>query len=202
MTYVDEILRSQLYTREFAAEVDAGRTVLLAADAFSAAPASHTVDRMLGADVRTYLPGDLLVKMDIATMAHSLEARSPFLDHELMETVARLPVHEKVRGMTTKVALKNAFRGIVDDDLLDRPKRGFAVPLAEWFRGPLRETAHAVLLDRRTTERGQFRREVVSGLLAEHDRAGRDRGSELWLLLVFELWQRRFLDGDPESALL
>jgi asparagine synthase (glutamine-hydrolysing) len=165
MTYMDAERRRRLFTPEFAAEIDAARTNRLASDAFAASRASALVDRMLDADVRTYLPGDLLVKMDIATMAHSLEARSPFLDQKLMTMAARLPVAEKVRGARTKIALKDAFRGILPDDLIDRPKQGFSVPLGDWFRGPLRRPAREILLDRRTLGRGQLRREAVAGLL-------------------------------------
>ena len=111
---------------------------------------------MLDIDVNTYLPGDLLVKMDIASMAHSLEVRSPFLDHRLMELAARLPSGAKARGTKTKIPLKNVLRSVVPDDIIDRPKWGFSIPLAEWMRGPLGIAVRDVLLDERTRARGMF----------------------------------------------
>ena len=102
---------------------------------------------MLDVDVQTYLPDDLLVKMDIATMAHSLEVRSPLLDHVLMERVARLPDQLKLSGRTTKALLKEAMRPWLPDAVIDRPKMGFAVPIASWFRGSLARLPEEVLLD-------------------------------------------------------
>jgi asparagine synthase (glutamine-hydrolysing) len=202
MTYIAPSLRRALYTAEFAESFNGfcGEDVIDRVWRDSAA--QHAVDRMLDVDVQTYLPDDLLVKMDIATMANSLEARSPLLDHRLMEMAARLPASQKVRGGSTKIALKAALRGRVPGDLLDRPKWGFSVPLAEWFRGPLQEPARAILLDPRTRSRGVVRPQVVERLLADHAVGRADRSSELWLLVVLELWYRRFIDGLRESSLL
>jgi asparagine synthase (glutamine-hydrolysing) len=194
--------RRQLYAPGFAELVGPSFASELYGDAWRTSDAASAVDRMLDVDVRTYLPGDLLVKMDIATMAHSLEARSPLLDHKLMEMAARLPVPSKVRGTTTKTALKDSLRGTVPGDLLDRPKWGFSVPLAEWLRGPLEPVTREVLLDRRTESRGLFRPESVRRLLNEHRDGQANHASELWLLLVLELWQRRFIEREPEAALL
>jgi asparagine synthase (glutamine-hydrolysing) len=202
MLYSSRGLREELYEPEFASAVDTSFAEDLIKESWRTSTASSPADRMLDVDVATYLPGDLLVKMDIATMASSLEARSPFLDHPLMEMAARLPPSAKVRGMKTKAGLKAALRGLVPDDLLDRPKQGFSVPLADWMRGPLHGVARDVLLDGDTRRRGQLRPEVLERLLAEHRERRSDRSSELWALLVLELWQRRFLDGVAESALL
>ena len=129
---------------------------------------ASVVDVMLDVDVQTYLPDDLLVKMDIATMASSLEARSPLLDHELMEFAAALPAELKVRGREKKVVLRGALRGWVPDEILDAPKRGFRLPLGDWLRGELRDYARDVLLDRRAVERGCFREPYVRELLDRH----------------------------------
>ena len=104
---------------------------------------------MLEVDVAHLPPDDLIVKMDIATMAHALEARSPLLDHELMEFAASLPADLKLRGGEKKWILREALRGWLPDDILDRPKQGFSVPLGDWLRGDLRELARDVLLDPR-----------------------------------------------------
>jgi asparagine synthase (glutamine-hydrolysing) len=194
--------RAALYEPSFAAALNGVPPAETVIDAWRTSTARTSIDRMLDVDVRTYLPGDLLVKMDIATMANSLEARSPFLDHKLMEMAARLPSGLKVRGLGGKAALKRALRGIVPDEVLDKPKWGFAIPLPEWMRGSLGQTVKHVLFDRRTRERGYFRPGAVEAVYRSHLEEGRDRSSELWLLLVLELWHRRFIDGMPESALL
>jgi asparagine synthase (glutamine-hydrolysing) len=150
---------------------------------------------MLSVDTETYLPGDLLVKMDIATMAHSLEGRSPFLDHVFMSFAARLPVRDKVHRGQRKIALRRAFRGVLPDDVLDRPKQGFSVPLAAWLRGPLQPLAREVLLDPRVELRGQFRRTAIARLLDDHAAGRADHAPALWLMLVLELWQQTVLDA-------
>ncbi|MGZ6772350.1 MAG: asparagine synthase-related protein, partial [Mycobacteriaceae bacterium] len=134
--------------------------------------------------------------------ANSLEARSPFLDHQLMEMAARLPVTAKVDGTTKKAALKSAMRGRLPDDLLDRPKWGFSVPLADWLRGPLRGMLRDVLLDPRLRARGQLRSAPIESLISEHVEGHIDRAFELWHLVILELWQRHFIDGEPVGTLL
>jgi asparagine synthase (glutamine-hydrolysing) len=159
--------------------------------------ARSEVARVMEVDVNTYLPGDLLAKVDITTMACSLEARSPFLDHHLMEWAAHLPGRLKVRSGTTKYLLKQAMAPWLPADLLTRPKQGFGVPLASWLRNDLRELSRDVLTDRMARSRGLFRHQVVSRLLDEHDR-GRDHSARIWALIQFELWHRTFID-DPAA---
>ena len=148
----------------------------------------------------TYLPDDLLVKMDIASMAHSLEARSPLLDHEFMELAASLPRRLKVDGMQKKVGLRAALRGWIPDSILDAPKQGFVVPIAEWLRGDLRELAYDALLDPVARGRGYFRPESVRGLLDRHVEGIEDRSQAIWTLLMFELWHREMVDGSREPS--
>lgn len=149
---------------------------------------------MLEVDTATYLADDLLAKVDIATMARSLEGRSPLLDHELMQFAASLPDRSKVRGHEKKVALRTAMRGILPDEILVAPKRGFQPPVAAWFRGDLREHAREVLLDPATRARGYFRTEAVQALLEDHAAGGADNSQGIWTLLVLELWHREFVD--------
>src|SRR5215211_3929712 len=175
MLYMAQKVRRELYAPEFAAAVDIAFAEDFLAEAWRESTATSPVDRMLDVDVRSYLPGDLLVKMDIASMASSLEARSPFLDHHLMQMAAHLPPSAKVRGLTTKAALKDAAATLVPEDVLRRPKQGFSVPLADWMRGRLGNIARDVLLERRTRERGSFRPQVVEGLLDEHATGAADR---------------------------
>jgi len=133
-------------------------------------------------------------------MAYSLEARSPFLDPEVMEFAASLPDDFKVRGTQKKVFLREALRGWIPDDVLDRPKMGFGVPLGQWFREDLREWSHEILLDPSTLRRGYFRPEHVRGMLDRHARGVDDASPRIWALLVFELWHREFVDAAAPRA--
>lgn len=185
--------KMELYTdalRAHLADVDSHG---LLDDAFAASRADSDVGRVMDVDVNTYLPGDLLVKMDTATMANSLEARSPFLDHHLMEWAAGLPVRLKVRSGTTKYLLKRAVGPWLPPELVTRPKMGFGVPLARWLRTELADLSWDVLTDHTARSRGLFRPEAVRELLRRHA-SGHDHGNRIWVLLQFELWCRVFLD--------
>jgi asparagine synthase (glutamine-hydrolysing) len=146
-------------------------------------------------DLQTYLPLDVLTKVDRMTMAHSLEARPPLLDHRLVEFAATVPPHLRYRDGTTKYLFKQALRGVLPDAIIDRRKQGFAVPLARWFRGPLFEYAHDVLLSDSSRARGVLNPAAVERQLQLHQR-GRDLDLRLWTMLSFELWCRRFLDTE------
>jgi asparagine synthase (glutamine-hydrolysing) len=132
--------------------------------------------------------------MDIATMANSLEARSPFLDHHLMEWAASLPTGLKVRSGTTKYLLKKAVAEWLPPELITRPKMGFGVPLAAWLRTELRELSWDVLTDRTARSREFFRPDAVMQLLRQHQE-GSDHSGRIWALIQFELWHRMFVDG-------
>jgi asparagine synthase (glutamine-hydrolysing) len=158
------------------------------------APADCDLAGLQKLDLTTYLPGDLLLKADISSMAHSLELRSPFLDSEVVELGLALPDRLKVQGRTCKIALRRAFARDLPAKISTRGKRGFGVPLASWFRGELRELARDVLLDRRARERGLFRPQEVERLIDEHVSGRRDHAHRLWCLVSLELWQRIHLD--------
>jgi len=152
------------------------------------------VDQLLAVDLETYLPGDLLPKVDIATMAHSLEARSPFLDHVLMEAAAALPAEWKLDAAGTgKRILRDALRGIVPGEVLDRPKMGFGVPLSDWFRNELRDLPAERLLDRSFRDLGWLDARAVERTIAAHRSGRADHGLRLWVLLQLECWQREVL---------
>ncbi len=147
-------------------------------------------------DLHTYLPLDILTKVDRATMAHSLEARPPLLDHRLVEFAATVPARFRMRNGTTKYLFKQAMRGILPDRIIDRQKQGFAVPLATWFRGDLAGFARDLLLSARCRERGFFDTRYIERLLALNER-GRNLDLQLWTVMSFELWCQRFLDSSP-----
>jgi asparagine synthase (glutamine-hydrolysing) len=149
-------------------------------------------------DLNTYLPLDVLTKVDRMTMAHSIEARPPLLDHRLVEFAARIPARFRLRETTTKYLLKQAMRGILPESIIDRPKQGFAVPLARWFRGELLGFARDILLSDKCRQRGFFEVSYLERLLRLNQR-GRDLDLHLWTCLSFEMWCRRFLDT-PATA--
>src|SRR5262249_39255383 len=164
----DPEAKRQLYSAAFQHLVGAGDAEELLYSRYAEADADNFTDATLYSDLMTYLPDTLLVKVDIASMANSLEARSPFLDHQFMEFAARLPEDMKLAGARTKVALKRALGGIVPDEVLDRRKMGFNAPVDRWLRGELRELSHDLLLSRRSRARGYFQRGFVERLLREH----------------------------------
>ena len=144
-------------------------------------------------DLNAYLPQDILTKVDRMTMAHSVEARPPLLDHRLVEFAATIPARLRLRDGTTKYLFKKALRGVLPDHIIDRRKQGFAVPLAKWIREDLSTFARDVLLSPAAAGRGVFNLPYVEHLLQLHDR-GRDLDLQLWTILSVELWCRRFLD--------
>lgn len=195
----DRAAKAELYTDEFAEQVLSLDSEQFVFDRYRESEAEDFLDEALYADVTTYLPDCLLVKADIATMAHGLEARSPFLDHPLMEFAARLPGHMKIRGRESKWILKRAFRDRLPASILERPKMGFNLPLDSWLRGELAEMSWDLLLGERGRSRGYFRPEAVQRILVEH-RSGRwNWHDEIWTLLLLEMWHREFVD--PPVAL-
>ncbi len=152
------------------------------------------VARLLYLDSKTYLPGDILTKVDRMTMANSLEARVPLLDHELIELVAQMPSNLKMKGVETKYILKKAMEGIVPDEILYREKQGFGVPIGDWINDQLRDRINDDLAERRTVQRGYFDSSYVKTLLTEHAAGRRDNSNALWMLWMLELWFRRYID--------
>jgi asparagine synthase (glutamine-hydrolysing) len=201
MTDLQGLRRRELYSPDFARELGSGVAADFVRGPWEGSSAESLVDLMLDVDTAHYLPDDLLTKVDIATMACSLEGRSPLLDHEFMEFAASLPASMKVRGGEKKVALRKAMRGWIPDEVLDAPKRGFRPPLSDWFRGELQGFAREILLDSGTLERGYFSPPAVTSLLDRHVRGVEDNSQGIWTLLIFELWHRQFVDGAPPEPL-
>jgi asparagine synthase (glutamine-hydrolysing) len=151
-------------------------------------------------DLQGYLPLDILTKVDRMTMAHSIEARPPLLDHKLVEFAATIPATMALRGQTTKYLFKRAMRGRLPDSIIERPKQGFAVPLARWFRGSWSDYVRDILLSDTCRQRGIFNPRYIERLLRVLD-GGRDLELELWTLVSFELWCRQYLDR-PAGTLI
>jgi len=161
-----------------------------------AVTSGEPLDALLYIDSKTYLPGDILTKVDRMSMAVSLEARVPLLDHKLIEFVAKIPADLKLKGLETKYIFKQAVRDLVPPGILDRPKQGFGVPVQEWINNQLRERIRGTLTEPRTRERCYVRPEHVNFLLDEHELGRRDHSTQLWTLFMLELWHRAVHEGE------
>jgi asparagine synthase (glutamine-hydrolysing) len=154
------------------------------------------------ADIHTYLPDDLMVKVDVASMAQGLEARSPLLDHVLMEWAVDLPEQVKMARGVTKALFKSAMEPYLPAELLYRPKMGFSCPVDHWFRNEIKELAYDTLLSQSARQRDLFRPDYVRRLLDEHCSLTRDHHTRLWALLMLELWFRMWIDAPAETEIL
>jgi asparagine synthase (glutamine-hydrolysing) len=152
-----------------------------------------SLDRMIRSDINSYLPGDLLVKVDIATMANSLELRSPLLDVNVIEWGVSLPRKYKIKGFETKHILKDVARSLVPANLIDRPKMGFGIPRAEWLRTEMKELVIDTLTDTTAGQRGWLDPVQVKKVLDIH-MSGQDKDNLIWPMLMLELWARTWLD--------
>jgi asparagine synthase (glutamine-hydrolysing) len=162
-----------------------------------ASGADDLLDQLLASDLKTYLH-ELLMKQDQMSMAASLESRVPFLDHKLVEFSAALPIGMKLRRWTTKYVLRQAMRNTLPNEILRRRKMGFPVPLENWLRGPFRHILDEYVLSPRTAARGIFNQAYARQLVNRHA-AGENHAERLWMLVNFEIWQRRFFDGELQE---
>jgi asparagine synthase (glutamine-hydrolysing) len=183
--------RAELWTEEAKTEIG----TLTSPGFLLGPPPTRGVAGLQLLDLATYLPGDLLPKSDISSMAHSLELRSPLLDHRVVELGLALPDTLKQHGRQGKLALRQAFAAELPPSVAQRGKTGFGVPLARWFRGELAPLARELLLDEQARERGWFRPAAVARLLDEHASSRADHGHRLWTLVMLELWQRTYADA-------
>jgi asparagine synthase (glutamine-hydrolysing) len=194
--YIPSTEKASLYSSDFKDQLSGHRAESWLLEKWKrlAADGLGPLDRMLALDVESYLPYDLLVKMDIATMANSLEARSPFLDHKVMEFCARLPENYKLRGMQLKYLLKRAGARLLPPETLTRRKMGFGIPVGNWMRGELRSWAEDLLLSPRALKRGYFQQDALRQVVDAHLEGREDRSFQLWALLWLELWHQEFMD--------
>lgn len=192
ITHFHEGYQRQLYSRDFRRGLDAV-TVDWMLRIVRASDAPDIVDEMMDIDLALYLPDTLMTKTDVASMAHSLEARAPMLDHEFLEFAATIPSHLKLRNGEGKHILKAAAAPHLPREVIHRPKMGFGVPIDHWFRGELRDFVHDTLLGSAATSRGYFNRPYVEDILRRH--AGGEQWQYLiWNLLMLELWHLMFID--------
>ncbi len=196
VSHFNAVRKKSLYSKDFQAKLNGAsgageRDFKRFAESVST---GNPIDNLLYLDSKTYLPSDILTKVDRMSMATSLEARAPLLDHKLIEFVVQMPPELKMKGTETKYILKKAMEGIVPRPILYREKQGFGVPIADWINSQLRERIHADLSDRKTLERGYFEKSYVENLLSEHSKRRRDHSHALWILWMLELWHRKFID--------
>lgn len=194
MSLIRDPIRSQLYSDSFKAMLGGYSAI----DVFNRHAARAQTDDPLGLiqyiDLHTYLVGDINTKVDRASMAHSLEVREPLMDHPLVEWLATLPTSLKMRRGEGKFLLKKAMEPYLPNDLMYRPKMGFSVPLARWFRGPLRQRVRDSLLKGPIAESGWFNQRIIAQLVNEHESGVRDHSTPIWTLLMYDAFLRCVMD--------
>jgi len=189
-------MQVEMFTPETRSRIADADPYVLQRSLLAKTDAVDVLDKLLYADTKTYLH-ELLMKQDQMSMAASIESRVPFLDHKLVEFSARMPREMKLRGGITKWILREAMKGILPREILERPKMGFPVPIGNWFRGSFKHIVDEYVLGERAMSRGLFAPEFVRSLVARHN-AGENHNERLWTLLNFEIWQRTFIDGEGE----
>ncbi|MBU1005955.1 MAG: asparagine synthase (glutamine-hydrolyzing), partial [Candidatus Omnitrophica bacterium] len=188
--------KDYLFSDSFKKEHASRRSFYYLDKVFDECGSKDILDQVMYTDIKTNLLDDLIVKMDIATMANALEGRSPFLDHKMMEFCAAMPSSLKIKGMRLKYILKKALHGKLPDEILKRKKMGFGIPVDKWFRVDLKNYAYEILMGDKSINRGYFKKESVKRLLDEHCACRANNGARIWSLLFLELWHRMFVDGE------
>ena len=201
LSYFTELSKKPLYTAEFKRALQTtdgvGRSFREYA---SRVKTNEPLDRFLYIDCKTYLPGDILTKVDRMSMATSLEVRVPLLDHKLIDFVTKVPASLKLAGRETKHLLKRVAKDLIPAEILNRPKMGFGLPLEQWINRQLRDQIRDILSEPRTRQRGYLNYDYVDLILDEHHRNRRDHSQPLWSLLIFELWHRQYIDQSPRIS--
>ena len=201
LSYFTELGKESLYTSDFQkALCTKGEVARSFREYASRVKTSEPLDQLLYIDAKTYLPGDILTKVDRMSMATSLEVRVPLLDHKLIEFVTKIPASLKLAGTETKQLLKRVAKDLIPSEILDRPKQGFGIPLEEWINRQLRDQIRETLREPRTRQRGYVNSGYVDLLLDEHHNGRRDHSFTLWALLILELWHRRYIDHSPQVS--
>jgi asparagine synthase (glutamine-hydrolysing) len=201
ITHFDTSLKGHLYSREMRRNIEKQQTRRYYFSRADESPNKDIFSQILFIDLTSYLPEDLLIKADIASMANSLEVRSPFLDHKFVEFAAAIPNSLKVRNGETKYILKKAFSKFLPQEILDRKKMGFSIPLNKWFRDDLRPLAYETLLNNNYEINTLFNKNFIKYMLDAHSSGRTDYGAGIWLLVNFVLWHEMFITKNPEKAL-
>ena len=191
---IDDKQKDGLYSENFKRQLGNGNPANWLKDYPDLPDDMDLVDRLMAIDIKTNLANDLLVKMDIASMANSLETRSPFLDQELMQFAAMLPGDFKLRRLIKKYILKKGIKGLLPPDNIHRPKMGFGIPVGKWMRKELRDYTQDVLLSKRALKRGYFNPNSLRSYINKHLNGDKDHTLGLWALLMLELWHQTFID--------
>ncbi len=192
--------RDSLYSGDFAAAVRDADPFEGFRSAYAACSSADPLDRALYVDVKTYLVDDIMTKVDRMSMAVSLEAREPLLDHKLLEFAASVPTSLKLKNGRSKYLLRRLLERRIPKSIVDRPKHGFEAPIGAWLRGPLAPMVDSLLLDGRLRDRGIFDDGAVAGLWSQHRQGRKDHRHRLWSLVMLELWFRQFADGQIAPA--
>lgn len=199
MSLIRDPIRQQLFSNSFHNALGGYSAI----EVFNKHAQKANTDDPLGLiqyiDTHTYLIGDINTKVDRASMAHSLEVREPLMDHELVEWLATLPSHLKMRSGESKYLLKKSMEALLPADVLYRPKMGFAVPLSRWFRGPLRQRVRDSLLKGRIADSGWFNQDKIRQIVEQHESGNCDHSTPIWTLLMYDAFIRCVLDDDQVS---
>ena len=191
-----DIWKEKIYSPWFKNELKNYNSIEIVDKLWEKNKADNLLEKMLYTDFHLYLPEVLMVKIDIATMANSLEGRSPFLDYKFIETISSFPPELKLKGKISKYILKKKLKGFLPDEILKRGKMGFGVPVGEWFKGELANYLKSIILNKRFFKRNFFEKKYVEEIVQQHISGRVNHSSRLWTLLCFEIWCRIFLDGE------
>ncbi|EKE16392.1 MAG: hypothetical protein ACD_11C00018G0028 [uncultured bacterium] len=193
--YFNNDMKKNLYTDEFNDRMKGIDSYDIIANHFSESGSKNKTEQAVYADLATYLPDDLMVKVDIDTMSVALEGRSPFLDHEMLELTAKVPFNLKLKGWNNKkYILKKALEGIIPNEVMYRPKMGFGAPIDIWFRGKLKKYAYDTLLSEKAVKRNIFKKEAVKKILDTHVNTKISFAYHIWALITLELWFQEYFD--------
>lgn len=189
-------LRAQMFSDSFKSELQGYRATDVLREHAKNSPTDHPLSMVQYMDMKTYLVGDILTKVDRASMAHALEVRVPILDHKLVEWMSTLPPDFKLNGREGKYVFKKSLEPHLPNDVLYRPKMGFSVPLASWFRGPLKQRVQDALLGETMMDTGFFDHKFLTQLVEHHQSGRRDNSASIWALLMYESFQRQIMNGE------
>lgn len=184
-------MRGLLFTQALKRDLQGYRAIEVFRRHAGQAPTDHPLSLVQYLDMKTYLPGDILTKVDRASMAHALEVRVPILDHQLVDWISGLPPELKLKGREGKYIFKKALEPYLPNEILYRPKMGFSIPLASWFRGPLKQRVRDSILGDAMNDAGLFERRYLETLVDHHQSGRRDYSASIWTLMMFESFLRK-----------